>query len=183
MDGTIGIGGKTCLLFCVSSGILEGFKRRVRWIHEGESNLRQLPVPDGDAQRRVRKMSTALELGREGWQHYLHAARSHRSGPRTSRSDRREYEHLLSRLREAARMLKRRFGVRRVTLFGSLASGAWSTASSDVDLAIEGISADSYWAAWRTVEDIVGSWPVDLIEVETVGEPLRQNIQQNGIEL
>jgi len=80
-------------------------------------------------------------------------------------------------------MLKLRFGVRRVTLFGSLACGAWSTASSDVDLAIEGLNADCYWAAWRTVEDIVGSRPVDLIEVETAGEPLRQSIQQNGIEL
>jgi predicted nucleotidyltransferase len=80
-------------------------------------------------------------------------------------------------------VLKSRFHARRVVLFGSLAHAAWFTPDSDVDLAVEGLSSDDYWRAWRAVEDIIGDRQVDLVEIETVGESLKRSIQRHGVEL
>ena len=80
-------------------------------------------------------------------------------------------------------MLKTRFGARRVILFGSLAHAAWFTPDSDVDLVVEGLAGDAYWQAWRLVEEIIASRPVDLIELETAGESLQRAIRRQGVEL
>jgi len=80
-------------------------------------------------------------------------------------------------------MLKTRFGARRVVLFGSLAHAAWFMPDSDVDLAVEGLTGDTYWQAWRLVEEIIHDLSVDLIEIETAGESLRLAIQRYGMGL
>ena len=48
----------------------------------------------------------------------------------------------MGRIRETAAVLKSRFGVRRVILFGSLAHDAWFMPDSDVDIAVEGLSSE-----------------------------------------
>ena len=128
-------------------------------------------------------MPTALELTREEWKHYLEAAR-HRPPPlELTPAEQNEREQLLERIREAAAMLKARFGVRRVVLFGSLAHAAWFTPDSDVDLAVEELGGDAYWQAWRLLEELIADRPVDLVELETAGESLQRAIQRYGVEL
>lgn len=92
-------------------------------------------------------------------------------------------ERLLGRARQAAATIKSRFGARRVILFGSLAHAGWFAPDCDVDLAVEGLPADTYWQAWGLAEQIIGERPVDLIEVETVGQALRQAIARHGVDL
>lgn len=128
-------------------------------------------------------MPTALELTREGWKRYLEAARRRPVPSELTPTERRARERLLDRVREAAATVKTRFGARRVILFGSLAHAAWFMPDSDVDLVVEGLVGDDYWQAWRLVEEIIGDRPVDLIEIETVGESLRRAIQRYGVEL
>ncbi len=129
-------------------------------------------------------MPTALELGKEGWKPYLEAAKQrHVPVEELSPDAKRERERLLERVRAAAHILKTRFGVRRVVLFGSLAHAAWFAEDSDVDLAVEGLAGKDYWEAWRTVEEIVGDRPVDLIDIETSSESLRQAVERHGVEL
>jgi predicted nucleotidyltransferase len=128
-------------------------------------------------------MPTALELTREGWRSYLEAARRRPTPPEVTPAERRARERLLDRVREAAAVLKARYGARRVVLFGSLAHAAWFMPDSDVDLAVEGLAGDDYWRAWRLVEEIIGDRPVDLIEIEMVGESLKRAIQRYGMEL
>jgi predicted nucleotidyltransferase len=128
-------------------------------------------------------MPTALELTREGWRSYLEAARRRPTPPEVTPAERRARERLFDRVREAAAVLKARFGARRVVLFGSLAHAAWFMPDSDVDLVVEGLAGDDYWRAWRRVEEIIGDRPVDLIEIEMVGESLKRAIQRYGIEL
>ena len=128
-------------------------------------------------------MPTALELTREGWRSYLEAARRRPTPPEVTPAERRAREQLLDRVREAAAVLKARYGARRVVLFGSLAHAAWFMPDSDVDLAVEGLAGDDYWRAWRLVEEIIGDRPVDLIEIEMVSESLKRAIQRHGIEL
>ena len=128
-------------------------------------------------------MPTALELSREGWKPYLEAVRRRPTRPALTAAERRERERLLNRIREAAEALKTRFGARRVVLFGSLAHAAWFVPDSDVDLAVEGLRGQAYWEGWRLVEEIIGDRPVDLIEIEMVGESLRKAIERYGVEL
>ncbi len=128
-------------------------------------------------------MSTALELTRKGWRRYLEAARCRARPPELTPAETHEREQLLSRIREAANMLKKRFGVRRVVLFGSFAHSAWFVRDSDVDLAVEGLEGDDYWDAWGMLEDVLKDRPVDLIDIETASESLQKAIRRFGIEL
>jgi predicted nucleotidyltransferase len=128
-------------------------------------------------------MATALELTREGWQPYLMEARQ-RSRPLVpTASFPTERERLLALVRVAAEVLKTRFGARRVILFGSLARAAQFSSRSDVDLAVEGLTGDIYWEAWRILEEIIPDRPVDLIDMETASEPILQAIHRYGTEL
>ena len=108
-------------------------------------------------------MPTALELRREGWKPYLKDARRQPTSPEWTPGEERERGRLLDRIREAAAVVKTRFGARRVVLFGSLAHAAWFSADSDIDLGVEGLAGDAYWQAWRMVEEIIGDRRVDLI--------------------
>ena len=128
-------------------------------------------------------MPTALELTPEGWAPYLKRS-SRRQTPSTlTEIEQRERDRLLARVREAAKALKKRYMLRRVVLFGSLAHAAWYMHDSDVDLAVEGLAAKDYWQAWKLVEDIVQERPVDLIEIELVSDSLRRSIERHGIEV
>lgn len=77
-------------------------------------------------------MTTALELRREGWKPYVEAARRRPPPPGLALLEQHAREQLLGRIRAAAEVLKTRFGVRHVVLFGSLAHGAWFTPDADV---------------------------------------------------
>jgi len=128
-------------------------------------------------------MTTALELAREGWTPYIKAMSRKPSEPELTSEEQREQKNLLGRVREAAIILKSRFAVRRVVLFGSLAHASWFMPDSDVDLAVEGLAGVDYWQAWRLVEEIVGDRLVDFIEIETATESLKRAIERYGVEL
>ena len=128
-------------------------------------------------------MATALELTREGWQPYLKGARRRSPSPLPAASVQDDCERLRGLVRKAADVLKTRFGVRRVILFGSLARTEPFYPRSDVDLAVEGLTGDDYWEAWRIVEEIITDRPVDLVDMETVGQSVLEAIQAYGTEL
>jgi len=128
-------------------------------------------------------MTTALKLAREGWTPYIKAMSRKPSAPELTSEEQRKRQSLLGRVREAAIILKRRFAVRRVVLFGSLAHASWFMPDSDVDLAVEGLASEDYWQAWRLVEEIVGDRVVDFIEIETAAESLKRAIERYGVEL
>jgi predicted nucleotidyltransferase len=56
-------------------------------------------------------------------------------------------ERAMLAARRAAEILRAEFGVQRVILFGSLATGSWFHRRSDIDLAVEGLDATDYWRA------------------------------------
>jgi predicted nucleotidyltransferase len=97
--------------------------------------------------------------------------------------EKRARAQLLVRVRAAADLLKSRYAVRRVVLFGSLAHAAWFMPDSDVDLAVEGLAGTDYWQAWKAVEEVLGDRPVDFVEIESAGESLRQAIARYGVEV
>ena len=128
-------------------------------------------------------MPTALELDRVEWQRYLKAAKQRRRAKASTPQEHREKQHLMAQIRKLAEELKSRFDVHRVVLFGSLAHEAWSISDSDVDLAVEGLSEDAYWDAWRLAEAMISDRSVDLIELEKASPSLREAIDRYGVSL
>ncbi len=128
-------------------------------------------------------MPTALELTPKGWRYYVEAASRRPALPELTPEQEKERRQVLTRLQEVATMLKSRFGVRRVILFGSLARKLSFTPGSDVDIAVEGLDTKKYWQAWKLAEEMIGDRPVDFVEIETAKESLQQAVQLYGIDL
>ncbi|MDP6776146.1 MAG: nucleotidyltransferase domain-containing protein [Candidatus Latescibacteria bacterium] len=128
-------------------------------------------------------MPTAAQLSRKDWAPYIQGALRRSDPPEPSQDDLRERDRLLKRVRQAAAVLKSRFGARRVILFGSLAHRERFHEDSDVDLAVEGLRGEAYLTAWGVVEDAIRDRSVDLVEVETATDSLRSSIQRSGIVL
>jgi predicted nucleotidyltransferase len=129
-------------------------------------------------------MPTALELGPEGWKSYADALITRRAAPRKKDGKQlAERKQILRKVQKAAALLKAEFGAERVVLFGSMAHEAWFVPESDVDLAVDGLGADSYWRAWEALEEIIQDRPVDLIDLESASESLRRSIDRYGVDL
>ena len=88
--------------------------------------------------------------------------------------------------REAAEMLKRKYGAARVVVFGSLVRETGFTPWSDIDLAVWGIVAEDFYHAAGEAIDIaleegVG---VDIVDpVVDCGPEFLADIEKEGIEL
>ena len=128
-------------------------------------------------------MPTALELGPEGWIHYISKFRQRSGHSDITESAKDDREKLMIRIRELAAAIKTRFGARRVILFGSLAHEAWFRSDSDVDLAVEGLSGEDYLKAWGLAEEIITDRPVDLVEIETASDSMKKAIERYGVEI
>jgi predicted nucleotidyltransferase len=76
------------------------------------------------------------------------------------------------------RVLATRFGARRIILFGSLASGRF-TAESDIDLAVEGIAPEDFFAALAEVNRDAPAW-VDLKPLEDLEPRFRERVLSTG---
>ncbi len=66
---------------------------------------------------------------------------------------------------------------------GSLAHQAWFSHDSDVDLAIEGLNPESFWEVWKLIEDIIGTHPVDLIDMDAIPACIKADLLHYGIDL
>lgn len=86
---------------------------------------------------------------------------------------------LRARMPEAVQHLRAR-GARRVWLFGSLADGS-ARATSDVDLAVEGLPGTGYFEVLGEMMRIFGC-AVDLVRLETASDSLRERILTEGEE-
>jgi len=83
----------------------------------------------------------------------------------------------LSSAARCIQVLKRRFGARRVILFGSLVGdGPWH-AQSDIDLAVEGVTSEEMARAEASLEAILPPWlTLDLVSLESVYPEVRARI-------
>jgi len=131
-------------------------------------------------------------------QNRLHAGRSRYHGlamPVTIEDMRRHLEGRVQARREeglsrarrltaklpAARRLLVELGAGRVFLFGSLAAGT-PTATSDVDLAVEGLPATALFDAAAELMHLFGT-NVDLLRLEEASGSLREVVLAEGREL
>ncbi len=79
-------------------------------------------------------------------------------------------------------MLRRDFGVTRVVLFGSVVTGGFHE-RSDIDLAVEGLDAERFFAACAAAEKAAEGFPIDLVSMETARPWVADVLRRDGIEL
>lgn len=78
----------------------------------------------------------------------------------------------------ASRMLRERYAARRVWLFGSMAEGKPSP-SSDIDLAVEGLAPQRYFAALADLMQLFDG-RVDLVLLEEAPPTLVERVLAEG---
>jgi predicted nucleotidyltransferase len=109
---------------------------------------------------------------------YRETARQRQAKARQAMLTRQEQAWAIAR--QAADLLRRRFDVDRVVLFGSLARGDMFHAHSDVDLAVWGLAEAEYLQAVSSLLDLEGSIDVDLVRMEEAKPDLRRRIEMEG---
>ena len=85
--------------------------------------------------------------------------------------------------RDAARILKKKYGATRVVLFGSLARRSLFAPTSDIDLYTEGVPGNLFFEAEAEIEEIAEGFRVDLVETKECPPQLLREIEDEGIEL
>ena len=90
----------------------------------------------------------------------------------------------LAAARRAADLLVRRYGARRVYLFGSLAGtgSALFQPASDIDLAVEGLPGEGFWKALAAVDAVMPrGHPANIIRLESAQPFIREVVLQRGV--
>jgi predicted nucleotidyltransferase len=81
-----------------------------------------------------------------------------------------------------AEMLADRYGVRRVVLVGSLARGDFG-ATSDIDLAVEGLPHDALFRAGAALGRQADGFDVDWVPIESACPTFIDDMQRDGVVL
>lgn len=112
---------------------------------------------------------------------YLEHARRERD--RRIRENAGRLERAWSEARRLAAFLHETYHPSRVRLIGSMLVPGMFGQWSDIDLVIEGVTFSEYLRAWNDLEEMSREFKVDLIDIETVSDLMRQRIDESGVDL
>ncbi len=88
----------------------------------------------------------------------------------------------LEKASRVADMLKNKYGVEKVILFGSTATGNfWD--HSDIDIAVLGLDESKYLDIIWEASSLAFPFSIDIVPIEKVSELLHQKIQREGMEI
>lgn len=83
----------------------------------------------------------------------------------------------------AAQLLRERYNVSRVRVFGSLLHPNHFHSRSDVDLAVEGLAVHDYWDALADVLFLDDEIAVDLVDPDTCPPAIWARVEDEGVDL
>ncbi|MDZ7762704.1 MAG: nucleotidyltransferase domain-containing protein [Desulfovermiculus sp.] len=121
---------------------------------------------------------TADQLTAEEVRHYLAAARKREENRRLALEKR--IQRAQSLAQEAAGILRDKYRVQRVVLFGSLTQPDTFTLWSDVDIAAWGLTSENFLQAMNDVASLDSEIEVNLVDMATVKSTLLEHIQRHG---
>jgi predicted nucleotidyltransferase len=91
--------------------------------------------------------------------------------------------HAWQTARRVAQLLRERYGVNRVRVFGSLLDPNYFHAGSDIDLAVEGLAIHDYWDALADVLFLDDKITIDLVDPDTCLPAVWTNVESEGVDL
>jgi len=89
----------------------------------------------------------------------------------------------MERAKRVAILLRKKYGAKRVILFGSLCSKAYLHERSDIDLLVEGIRSSDILRAGFDAWVVAEPFDVDIIPIEVAEERIIKIAVKEGIEL
>lgn len=122
-----------------------------------------------------------LQISAEQMERYRRTARVRWLAEKRRRDHRREYAWRLAR--QAASLLKEKYGVQRVVLFGSLTHPDRFTQWSDIDLAAWGLTSSNWLQAMAAVRALSDEIDLNLVDVTSCSEELLAAIEEEGAAL
>lgn len=93
----------------------------------------------------------------------------------------RRYNEGLQTAFDAAQLLREKYKVHKVVLFGSLLDLKKFSSHSDIDLAVWGLADDDYYQALSYLSNFSSQFSFDLIEFESATASLQRLILQQGL--
>ncbi len=91
-------------------------------------------------------------------------------------------EQAMKKVRHISKLLKNKYNIDEVILFGSLAENKFRE-NSDIDLAIVNSSEDEYIEMVKDAYDIAAPYKLDLLPIEKTSDSLRKKIRMKGVQL
>lgn len=123
---------------------------------------------------------TALDLSPEALKRYRPQEAIHRRKSAVSDELSKRRRRAMKAAQKAADLLRREFGANEVFVFGSLTRRGEFTFWSDVDLAAFGIPPTRFFEAVGAVTGLSSEFKLDLIDIETCSDSLREAIETDG---
>lgn len=120
---------------------------------------------------------TAFDIDPSKWDQYQPFVPDVKAESTASRA-----KEAYSEAKKIAEELVKRFGAKKVVLFGSLARGDFNRLS-DIDLAVWGIPAAKFFKAVSFACGISDVWKVDLVDAQDCTSTLKEIILKEGTEL
>jgi len=99
---------------------------------------------------------------------------------RSEERDERRRRALRDVCEQAPTILVRHPTVVRAYAFGSVTEPGSFHAGSDIDIAVEGTTAEAYFAVWRDLERVLTDWMVDVREIND-DSPFATRIRESGM--
>lgn len=127
-------------------------------------------------------MPTALEMKPEEWRKFKPGRKIATRAAQSKYLEERRAK-ALDLAQKASFLLRRRYGAKRVVVFGSLARAKAFDVWSDIDLAAWGIAPDKFFSAVAAVTGLSPDFKIDLVELDTCREAMRTSIEEHGIEI
>ncbi len=93
------------------------------------------------------------------------------------------YRRAWETARRAAALLKEKYGIRQVWVFGSLVRRERFHSRSDIDLAVPVLDDKVWLRAVRDLLDLDPEFSIDLVELEHASPSLRATVYEEGEEL
>ncbi len=89
---------------------------------------------------------------------------------------------MISAIKKCASILKEKYNVKKIILFGSLSRERIIDEHSDIDIAVVGLDNKKYFEALNLLYEIVPKGvDIDLITIESIDEEFRKHILKKGI--
>jgi len=91
------------------------------------------------------------------------------------------YEKALNLAKEISEILYKKYKAKKVILVGSLKDKELFTKWSDIDLAVAGISNKDYFKALSEVLSLSVDFKIDIIDLDSCEEEIRNRLEGEGI--
>lgn len=131
----------------------------------------------------MRMSKTALQMTPNEWKRYKPSIKTVNDAFNRPLVFHKTRKQAFQTANQAAKILRERFGARKVAVFGSLASNIGFSELSDIDLAVWGVPKDEYYKAVAVVTGLSTRFKIDLVDFESCRKSIKNAILEFGVEL